>query len=290
MFRRVLLTAALAFVSTLPAVATAHGFAGKRFFPATLAVEDAFVADEADFLGSYTKGHDDAGNESQTTAISAEFAKRLSKDWQFSIGNAFSRLSATGQPTLSGWDNFEVGVKYQAFIDPQSESALAFGLSAEVGDTGNSAIVETSTSYGPAMYYAKGFGNVSADWAKPLAFTFVAQPTFSTESGAGESLEWGMTLQYSLPYMQSFVHDTGMSEPFRSMIPLLEVPMSTCMSRCGPGPRTTGSFNPGFVWIGKKSQLGFELVLPMNDASGRSVGVLLQYHLYLDDFFPSWKY
>ena len=29
-----------------PGIAEAHGFAGKRFFPATLATEDPFVADE----------------------------------------------------------------------------------------------------------------------------------------------------------------------------------------------------------------------------------------------------
>ena len=41
---RIMLSAAVCAV--VPATALAHGFAGKRFFPATLATDDPFVADE----------------------------------------------------------------------------------------------------------------------------------------------------------------------------------------------------------------------------------------------------
>ncbi|HEX2238111.1 MAG TPA: hypothetical protein VHJ19_07125, partial [Gammaproteobacteria bacterium] len=33
----------------------AHGFAGKRFFPTTFAVEDPFVSDEFSMLGSHIR-------------------------------------------------------------------------------------------------------------------------------------------------------------------------------------------------------------------------------------------
>ena len=44
---RVLASATLVvLVFVAPRLADAHGFAGKRFFPATLATDDPFVADE----------------------------------------------------------------------------------------------------------------------------------------------------------------------------------------------------------------------------------------------------
>lgn len=289
MLRRLVLISGLSLLPLLPFTAAAHGFAGQRFFPATLATDDAFVADELDFLGGYAESDDGTGTTAYRSFLSGEFAKRLSRDWQVSVANEYDQLSTTGAPRQHGWNNFQVGTKYQVFIDAAGESALALGFNAELGNTGSRAIADSASSYGPALYYAKGLGNLTAAWARPLAFTFVAQPTFSTAAGAPRTLQWGMSLQYSLPYLEDFVHATGMGEPFRSLLPLVEIPLSTCLDRCGPGARTTGSLNPGMVWVGKKSQLGFELVVPLNHDSGKGLGVLLQYHLYLDDIFPNWR-
>ena len=41
--------AALAAVLAAPSSASAHGFVGDRFFPATILTDDPFVADEGDF-------------------------------------------------------------------------------------------------------------------------------------------------------------------------------------------------------------------------------------------------
>ena len=40
---------AIAAVLTAASTAEAHGMVGKRFFPATLAIDDPFVADELSF-------------------------------------------------------------------------------------------------------------------------------------------------------------------------------------------------------------------------------------------------
>jgi hypothetical protein len=72
------------------------------------------------------------------------------------------------------------------------------------------------------------------------------------------------------------------------MIPIIEFPMETCLDH-GCAGTTTGTVNPGFVWIGKYQQLGFELTVPINHESGSHVGFMLQYHLYLDDIIPSWS-
>src|SRR5215471_11220069 len=61
---------------SLPALVSAHGFAGQRFFPTTLAIDDPFVSDELSFLFRHIK---EPGEESPTvlTEIAAEYTKRL---------------------------------------------------------------------------------------------------------------------------------------------------------------------------------------------------------------------
>jgi len=51
--------------------------------------------------------------------------------------------------------------------------------------------------------------------------------------------------------------------------------------------RTTGTVNPGVIYVADKFQLGFEAIIPVNRASGDGVGVIGQLHLYLDDIFPN---
>lgn len=86
------------------------------------------------------------------------------------------------------------------------------------------------------------------------------------------TLSWGFTVQYSLQYLQSFVKDLGLGAPFDRLIPLVELPLETCLNR-GCGGRTTGTVNPGLIWFGKYLQLGIEAAIPINDRSGKNVGV-----------------
>lgn len=260
-----------------------HGFAGKRFFPATLNVEDSFVAPELDFLFAHNREDGDFVSE-----LEAEFAKPLTANFQLSIGGSYIREHEPGGPTARGFSNVELGAKYQVFIDDAAESALAVGLEVEVGDTGNAEVgAESFSVISPAIYYSKGFGNVAAGWLRPFAVTAVVAPVFPAASNEPDMLEWGLTVQYSLPYLENFVRDTGLPAPFHNMIPVVEFPMETCLEGECSG-ETTGSVNPGVIWVGRYSQLGFEMVIPVNEPGGSHVGFQLQYHLYLDDIFPSW--
>jgi hypothetical protein len=100
------------------------------------------------------------------------------------------------------------------------------------------------------------------------------------------SLSWGVTVQYSVPYLQSHVQDMGLGAPFNNLIPVVEFPMNTCTASPCSG-HTTGTINPGVMWVNRWGQFGVEAQIPVNHASGTGVGVLLQAHLYLDDVFPN---
>ncbi len=81
---------------------------------------------------------------------------------------------------------------------------------------------------------------------------------------------------------------TGLKTPFKNMVPIVEFSNETCLDR-GCGGQTTGTINPGVIWVGKSTQVAFELSVPVNQRSGSDVGFMLQYHVCLDDIFPSLK-
>src|SRR3977135_1903389 len=94
--------------------ATAHGFAGPRFFPATIATDDPFVADEL-ALPTIAWFKDDA--EVRTTTYSVGFAKRLTAHFGLEFGGTYVQLRPPGGPMVDGFDNFSLGAKYQISVD-----------------------------------------------------------------------------------------------------------------------------------------------------------------------------
>ena len=75
----------------------------------------------------------------------------------------------------------------------------------------------------------------------------------------------GFAVQYSLPYLQSFVKDVGLGAPFNRMIPIVEFSLAKPIDRGGGGP--VGTVNPGVIWAGQTVQLGLEAIIPMNARS-----------------------
>jgi hypothetical protein len=71
------------------------------------------------------------------------------------------------------------------------------------------------------------------------------------------------------------------------LIPIVEAQFSTPVANnAGTGIVTTGTINPGVIWVGNYFQVGLEAIVPINHASGTGVGVIAQLHLYLDDIYP----
>jgi hypothetical protein len=296
----------LAFIAAATTVlaaqtADAHGLIGKRFFPATLAIEDPFVADEMSLptVFSLRRPAEDGGRE---TVISGELAKRLSPDLGLGVGGAFTILDPDHGETLTGFDNLEVSVKYVFFKNADHETIFSLGLDAGIGGTGSEKIdAEPFSVLAPVLFLGKGFGDLPdrIELARPLALTGqfgVGVPTrrqtqHTTADGEVECefnpnvALWGFTLQYNLQYLQSFVRDVGLPRPFNRMIPIMEFVMETPLGGA-EGGRTTGTINPGLIWFGRYVQVGLEAVIPVNSRSGEGVGILGQLHFYLDDIAP----
>jgi hypothetical protein len=291
---------------SLPALVSAHGFAGQRFFPTTLAIDDPFVSDELSFLFRHIKEPGD-GSPTVSTELAAEYTKRLTPRLGLSLGGTFRHLDPDEGSTESGFDNLEVGAKYQVFTNAPHETLLSLGLTADVGGTGKQAVgAESFSTLSPGLFWGKGFGDLPASlpYLRPFALTGVVAanvPTrretvtlhFDPTTGALTqdiephpiTLSWGFTLQYNLQYLQAFVKDVGLGAPFNRMIPLVELALETCLNR-GCGGQTTGTVNPGLIWFGKYLQLGVEAIIPINERTGKNVGVRGLVHLFIDDLFP----
>jgi hypothetical protein len=299
------LAAVAALIALLPAKASAHCFVGSRFFPATLATDDPCVADEMSLptIAIFKNGDEPSAREID---VSGEFSKRITENFGISIGETWTHLSPPGGPNASGFQNLETAFQYQLLKDGQHELALLAGVVVEWGGTGAVQVgAERFSRITPTFFFGKGFGDLpdSAGWVRALAVTGQvgysipsSSSTTEVDPDTGEVsvtpnpqlLVYGGSLQYSMPYLKSNIIDLGLPDFINRLIPIVEAQFTTPVANNTGLPWvTTGTVNPGVIWVGNYLQVGVEAVIPINRASGTGVGVLAQLHLYLDDMFPT---
>ena len=175
---------------------------------------------------------------------------------------------------------------------------MLLGLVVEWGGTGNTG-AGLATSYSvltPTFNFGQGFGELpdTIGWARPFAVTGQVGyqvPTTSFDVGQGtfipQVLVYGGSLQYSMAYLKSEVKDLGLPDFINHLIPIVEAQFATPVANnLGNSFVTTGTINPGVIWVGSYFQVGVEAIIPVNRDSGTGVGFLGQLHLYLDDIFP----
>ncbi len=288
----------------------AHEIVGNRFFPATLTVDDPGVNDELSFptVDSFKTG--DVPPVRQRD-VSGEFSKRITEDFAVSFGSTYTFLNPTDVTAVgaNGFQNLETTFKYRLFKDPAHEFVMSIGLSVEWGGTGATSVgADPFSTYTPTIYFGKGLGDLpdSFSWLRPVAITGQVgysipgrdlTMTFGVDPDSGNItadtefhprvLNWGGTIQYSMPYLKSAVVDLGLPDFINHLVPLVEANLQTPVANTlTSGTATTGTINPGVIWVGNKFQIGMEALIPINRQSGSNVGFIAQLHLYLDDVDP----
>jgi hypothetical protein len=288
----------------------AHEIVGNRFFPATIGIDDPGVNDELSLptVDSFKTG--DVPPIRQRD-VSAEFSKRITEDFAISFGTTYTFLGPI-DPTAAGangFQNLETTFKYRVFKDPVHEFVMSVGLSVEWGGTGAANVgADPFHTYTPTLYFGKGLGDLpdTLSWIRPVAVTGQigyaiparrSTTTFSVDPDSGDLtadtefhprvLNWGGTIQYSMPYLKSSVIDLGLPDFVNHLIPLVEATLQTPLSNTfTSGTQTTGTINPGVIWVGNTFQVAVEALIPINRQSGTNIGVIAQLHLYLDDIDP----
>jgi hypothetical protein len=230
--------------------------------------------------------------------FSAEFDKRITENLGFGISDVWSQIRTPGGPVVSGLGNLETTLQYQLLKDSSHETAMLLGLIVDWGGTGNSSagIATPYTTLTPTYYFGQGFGVLpdAAGGLRPFAITGQVGyqiPTTSFLISAGvnvpQVLVYGASLQYSMPYLKSEVKDFQLPDFINHLIPIVEAQLFTPVTNnLGNPSLTTGTLNPGVIYVGGFYQIGLEAIIPINGVSGNGIGVLGQFHLYLDDMFP----
>ena len=297
----------LAGLACTPHAIYAHGFAGARFFPATLTTDDPFVADELS-LPTLQTFHTPDGGGTREFDVSIDLAKTITPYLDIEIGIDEVNLFPHAGHNKTGFSNLSLGSKFQFYVNAPHETILSLGIDIDVGGTGSRQVGRDAfTTWSPGLFFGKGFGDLPGglSWLRPLALTgnvSVDVPGSASSRSYGDvdpatglrdvevdrhavALETNFALEYSLIYLQSNVRDLGLRKPFDRLIPLVECVVTTPLNR-GQGGLTTASVNPGVIWSGSCCQFGVEALIPVNARSGSRVGVLAQVHFYLDDLFP----
>jgi hypothetical protein len=274
-----------------PGNAEAHGFAGQRFFPATILTDDPFVADEIS-LPTLTRPPTGPDG-SQEIDLDVDLSKRITPDFGVTLGQGWTHLQPKGLPAVTGLSGLYTGAQYQLFIDGPHEALGLLGLDVTWAHTGRVAALGAPdfTTLSPTFNFGKGFGDLppSFDFLRPFAVTGNLGFDFPTKTeSAGDpnpnNFNYGFALEYSLPYLQCCVKDIGLRPPFSQLIPLVEVAFTTPINRVSS--RTVGTIQPGIIWSGTYFQIGAEAIIPVNKQSGHGFGGVVQLHFYLDDLFP----
>lgn len=295
---------AAALVAISPTGASAHCFVGGRFFPATLGIDDPCVADELSLpTVSWFKTGDDPP--ARQTDVSVEYSKRITDTFGVSVGSTWTHLRPSGMPSQSGFQNLETTFKYQFLTLPEREFVMSAALAVEWGNTGAAGVgAESFTTYTPTLFFGKGFGDLPDSFGWMRAFGLTGQvgyaipssgASFTVDPDSGDVdidrhprfLNYGFSLQYSMPYLKASVVDLGLPDFINRLVPIVEGSFQSPVgNNQGTGIVTTGTINPGVIWVGDTFQVALEAIVPINRASGTGVGGMVQLHLYLDDLFP----
>jgi hypothetical protein len=272
--------------------ALAHGWAGQRFFPATILTDDPFVADEISLpqVSVNPPGPDGA----QEKDIQIDLSKRITPDTGVIIGDSWRRLKPSGLPSIAGLGPLRTEGQYQLFVNGPHEAIGLVGLNVTWAHTGRVQALGAPdfTTLSPTFNFGKGLGDLprSLPYLRPIAITGNLGFDFPTKAeSAGvpnpNAFNYGFAVEYSFPYLQCCVKDIGLRSPFNGLIPLVEVFFSTPINRV-PASQTIGTVQPGVIWAGQYFQIGAEAILPANRLTGHGFGGVFQLHFYLDDLFP----
>ena len=270
----------------------AHGFAGDRFFPATLTTDDPFAASEMS-LPTFSEIRQAGQPPVKAFDASTDISLLVLPRTALTIGDGYSIQKVANQSAQTGFDNAALNVLYEFFENDKHEAITSIGLTWDIGGSGRHSLGNDSFStFTPTFYFGKGFGDLpdSVPLLRPFAITGTLGLGIPTSSGTQsdphpDTLEWGLALEYSLIYLQEYVKDIGLKAPFNRLIPLVEFAMSRPLNR-EVDKLTTGTINPGVIWSGQYFQVGIEAMIPVNNHSGHNVGVIAQIHFYLDDLLP----
>lgn len=254
----------------------AHGIVGKRLFVEPLAIEDASINSEYSFgLSQIQEGHHGE------LELGTGFALRLSENLGIHIHGEW----ASEGVKVQGIAHSELTFKYVAYRSAPHEwiATTAIGIEFPPSST---AFHNDFYSVNTGFFYGKGFGDLpEAVWyLKPFMLQgdiIIHHPLTNEEKEHFNKLSYAFGFYYSIPYLQQFVKDAGIPRPFNRLFPMVEFNYERALNGSNRGGQTR-FVRPGFIWVGKASQIAIAAVIPMGDEHG-GTGINAAMTFYLGD-------
>lgn len=308
--------AVLALFAARPALA--HVVAGVRVFPVTLTFDDPGVNDEVSLPAlTYSRSAADGGSgPGHEVDLGFEFDKTITSDTAIIFNDGYDIQQTGGSKTQTGFENLSVTGKWQAYTNADHEFVASLGVIREIGGTGTTHTgADRYGSTAPTGYFGKGLGDLPIGYLRPLAVTgefsysiadkalkqfqgssgpggTVVSAPFDTgiagqfNGGDNNAYSGAISLQYSLPYLQSQVKDIGLPGVVGDLIPIVEFTWTSPAS--SPSSQgTTWMAAPGVIYLAGWGEIGLEATVPLNRAAGTNVGAVGLVHLFLDDLCPN---
>ena len=274
--------------------AFAHVVVGTRVFLVTLTFDDPGVGDEVTLPQFVYQPGASGQNEYQ---FQWEYDKTITPNTALIYNQGWSVLHQPGMKNLTGFQNAVITGKWQSITIPQSETVISLGVMYEFGGgeaTQNIGGDATGATL-PTIYVGQGLGSLPIGLLRPLAVTGELSYSIpdrrlnSAGDNQGQPYFWagGLSLQYSIPYLQSQVKSLGLPDFLGRMIPLVEFDWFSPAAEPAPGLPETLTIAPGVIYMGDTYQVGLEALIPANKAAGPHVGLILQVHFFFDDMFPN---
>ena len=87
--------------------------------------------------------------------------------------------------------------------------------------------------------------------------------------------------------MNAKVREVAGPDVLKHLIPIVGAAFETPVANTTLGQReTTGTVQPGVIYLADPCQIAVEAVVLINRAGGHNVGAVAELHSFLDDIFP----
>ena len=293
----------------VPGGAWAHVIAGARVFPVTLTFDDPGVNDEASIpaLSYQRSGANGGSGPGHEVDLGLEFDKTITPRTALIFNDGYDIQQMNGARTQAGFGNLVITGKWEISVNALHEFVASVGIQREIGGSGTTHI--GGDRYGattPTLYFGKGLGDLPVQNLRPFAvsgelgYSFAdkelkTERVFNPQSGLissmlnnGNNNAWagGVSVQYSVPYLQAEVRDLGLRGVAAHLVPVVEFTWTSPAS-APSGQGVTWSAAPGVIYLARWGEIGLEATVPLNRATGTSVGVVALMHLFFDDLFPA---
>ena len=268
------------------AVAYAHGVVGQRSFIEPFVAED--VNPKNEFV--IARPEWDEGREGRTFTFGFGLEKKISDRFSLTLDSAWIDVNpkAKGDHHVDGFDNLNATLKYAFWINPAHEAITSIALES-AAPTGSSDVAEKDWAFKPFFLYGKGLGDLprSLKYLQPLAVQGDAGFEVSTDHARTTTFAHNIAVEYSIPYLQSFVRDFGIGWPAKDFIGDVEFNFEHGVNGDAHG-QTRAFVTPGFVYMDRWVEVGVAGRFPLDHYAHQELdwGIIGIIDLFIDDLLP----